>query len=175
MLFPAQSAFKCGYRCAAAGPPGIPPGKTHAVAVSHCGRQHGFIEPLRSGTEIFWIHRQTLFQELARRLSLLGQIIQMRPGGLGIHMIRCYRRNAAPVIDSSGDQLWKNARAQIWGRLDIHLRAEDQTRYGERPNQLFQIRLRCLRHFCVWLGSEILNNDFLNVTILLMQSTDREQ
>ncbi len=90
-------------------------------------------------------------------------------------MIRCYRRNAAPVVDSSGDQLWQNARAQIWGRLDIHLRAEDQTRYGERPNQLFQIRLRCLRHFCVWLGSEILNNDFLNVTILLMQSTDREQ
>ena len=88
-------------------------------------------------------------------------------------MIRGHWGNAAPVVDSSGDQLGQNAWAQVRGRLNIHLGPEDQTADGERPNQLFQIWLRCLRHFCLWFGSEILDDHFLDVTILLMKSTNR--
>ena len=66
-------------------------------------------------------------------------------------------------------------RHQIGRRLEVHRRAEDQPRHGNRPQMLGEIRLGRVRHARAGLGAEILDDDFLNVAVALMQVAQREQ
>ena len=89
-------------------------------------------------------------------------------------MIRRYRRHAAPVIDAGRDQ-FTEPRSQVRRRLDVHFRAENDARHGDGPLQFVVRGFHRQRHLRVRLGAKILDDDFLDVTVLPVQVAKRQQ
>ena len=90
-------------------------------------------------------------------------------------MIRGDRGDPAPIIDPRRDQLRIDARRQVGGRLDVHLRPQDEARGGEAPKQIIKIGLRSPGELGAGLGAEVLDDDLLNVPELPMQIADGEE
>ena len=64
---------------------------------------------------------------------------------------------------------------QIRWRLNVHFRAQQQSRRGDRPGHLERVGFGRGRHPGVGLGTEILNDDFLDMAILLVDLPDRDE
>ena len=86
-------------------------------------------------------------------------------------MIRRDRRNAAPVINAGINQRTKFFATEIGRRLDRHFSTENAARSGDGPAELIDIRFRRRRHLRTRLGTKILNDDFLDMTVTGMQVT----
>ena len=99
----------------------------------------------------------------------------MRPRGFRVHEVRRQGRDAAPVVDAGGDDLRQHAWAQVRRRLDAHLRAEQNPRHGDGPQQFVQVRLRRLAHLGAWLGAKVLDDDLLDVAVFGVDAADGEQ
>ena len=84
-------------------------------------------------------------------------------------------RHPAPVVDAGGEQLRQGLGLQVGRRLDRHLSAQDQPGRRDSPKMIAQRRLGMGRHFRAWLGAEILDDDFLDMTVTQMQIADRDQ
>ena len=89
----------------------------------------------------------------------------MRPGSLRINKVRCHWRYAAPVIDTCINNLLKYARAQIRRRLDVHVWSKNDPGESQGPEQFIQVGFRRIGHQRLWLGPEVLDNDFLDMAI----------
>ena len=114
-------------------------------------------------------------QRLPGSGGLTGQRVEMRPRRLGIDVVLRHRRDAAPVVDPRRNQLRQRAGAQIGRRLDVRVRAEEDARDCDGPEQLIQAWLRCRGHARPRLGPEILNDDLLDVPVVIMGIAEREQ
>jgi len=121
------------------------------------------------------IDRQTLDQGLAGGGGLLLQAFEVRPGGLGVDEVRSDRRDAAPVVDAGRYELGQDAGAQIRRRLDMHAGSEHEAGRGDRPQQVLECRLGRVGHPGLGLGPEVLDDDFLDVAVLVVQVPHREQ
>ena len=121
-----------------------------------------------------WIQRESLVEELACARGFARELVEVRPGRLGVYVVRCEGGNAAPVVNASVDKLRKYAGAQIRRCLNRHLWPEDQTRNSETPDEFFEIRLRCFGHLGVGLGAKILHDDLLQMPVALMGVTQCE-
>jgi len=107
--------------------------------------------------------------------GLARQMIEMRPGRLGVDMVGGYRRDAAPIVDAGRDQFTSLLATQVRRCLDRHLGAEDQPGDGDRPLELGQVRFRGIGHAGVGLGAKVLNNDLLDVAVGVVQVAQRQQ
>ena len=87
-------------------------------------------------------------------------------------MVGCHRRDATPVVDAGIDQLLVDAGRQVGGRLDVHLGTEDQAGPGDGPAQLVEVGLVSVGQLGVGLGAEVLDDHFLDVTVLPVQVGD---
>ncbi len=125
--------------------------------------------------DVSGIDRQPLDQQLAGRRRSAAASSSAGHGALGIDVIGRHRRDAAPIIDAGGDQLRERAGAQIGRRLDVHARPEDQPRHGDRPQMVVEVGLGRLRHAGAGLGAEILDDDFLDVAVAVVQIAQGEQ
>ena len=114
-------------------------------------------------------------QILAGSGGFARQLFEMRPGRFGIDEVRRHRRDAAPVVDAGVDELLQHAGIQVRRHLDAHLRAEDQARHGDGPQQIVERRFRRVGHQRVGLGAEILDDDFLDMAVALMQIPQGQQ
>ena len=90
-------------------------------------------------------------------------------------MVRRHRGHAAPIVDPGGNQMRRIAIGKIWRRLDRHSRPKDQTGDRYAPLQIRQIRLRRIGHLGLRLGSEILDDHFLDLTETIMLITQGQQ
>jgi hypothetical protein len=118
---------------------------------------------------------QALEQVLAGSGGFPGQLVQVRPRRFRIDEVRGQRRHAAPVVDAGGDDLRQHAGAEIGRRLNAHVGAEQDARHGDGPQQFVEIGLRRVRHLGFRLGAEVLNDDFLDVAVALVDVADGQQ
>ncbi|MNT09040.1 hypothetical protein D3C72_1438040 [compost metagenome] len=65
--------------------------------------------------------------------------------------------------------------AQVRRSLDAHRRAEQQPRDGDGPQEIVEIRFSMPGHPGIGFGAEILDDDFLDVAVPLVQVADRDQ
>ena len=131
--------------------------------------------PLIARVDIFRVDRQALNQVVTGTFGLRSEMIEMRPGCFGIDVIRRDRRHPTPVINACADRLCEITVIEIGWRLNAHVRAEYQARNGDSPAQFIHRRLCGRVHFSARLSAEILDDDFLQVTILRMQFTQGQQ
>ena len=131
--------------------------------------------PLIARFDIFRVDRQALNQVVTGTFGLRSEVIEMRPGCFGIDVVRRHWRHPAPVINTCADRLDEITVIEIGWRLNAHVRAEYQARNGDSPAQFIHRRLCGGVHFGAGLGAKILNDDFLQVTILRMQFTQGQQ
>ena len=90
-------------------------------------------------------------------------------------MVRCNRRNAAPIVQSAFNQVRGTSGRQVGRCLDRHFRSENQPGNSDRPLKVREVRLRRSRHFGARLGAEILDDNLLQMTVALVQVTQCEQ
>ncbi len=131
--------------------------------------------PQGGGEEVLRVDRQPLDQGAAGARGGALQGVQMRPGRLGVHVVRRHRRDAAPVVDPCPDQLRQPLRLQVGGRLDVHARAQDQAGHRDGPQVIIERRLRRARHARIRLGAEVLDDHLLDMAPALVRGADGEQ
>ncbi|MNZ71966.1 hypothetical protein D3C78_903330 [compost metagenome] len=144
--------------CKAAGVDAIQYGPCHLLA----GPARGRLGECRG-------KRQALDQVAAALLRLLRQEGNMRPGSLGIDVVGGDGGNTAPVVDAGVDQRFQLSGAQVGRGLNGHLRAEDQPSHGDSPAMVLKARFGLLGHGGVRLGSEVLDDDLLQMAIAGVQ------
>ncbi len=132
-------------------------------------------QPVFCGLEIARINGQALDQHLAGAGAVPRQRLDLRPGRLGIDVIRRDRRDAAPVVDAGLDQARARAGAQVGRGLDARRCAEQDARHGDGPQMLLEGGLGRHRHVRARLGAEILHDDLLQVAVALVQRAQGEQ
>ena len=132
------------------------------------GRADGRIEPtVREYVErIDW---QPGRQHFALFRRSVPKTHHFRPWRFGVHMVRRHRRYPAPVVYARIDKRREIGTAEVGRRLDRHGWTEHRAGGRNGPQEFVEIRFRCIRHPRTRLGTEILNDDFLNVAITVMQ------
>ena len=133
------------------------------------------IEPARSIAGERGIDRKPLGELHARGLGCSLHHPQVRPRRFGIDVVRRDRRNPAPVVDPGSDHPAQRTGTEIGRRLDVHVRLEDQTRHGDGPEMVLDLRRCDLLHARAGLGPEILDDDFLDMTVRVVQVAQRKQ
>ena len=88
-------------------------------------------------------------------------------------MIGRDRRDPAPVVDTGSDQIAEFVSTEIGWRLDGHVGAEQITRRRNRPEKVVEARFRRPRHLRARFGPEILNNDFLDMAVAVVQVANK--
>ena len=100
----------------------------------------------------------------------------MRPGALGVDVVRRHRGHAAPVVDAGVEQRDQALGvAEVGRRLQRHRRAEQQPRDGERGQVGLVVEVLGGAHRRVGLGPEVLDDDLLDGAELPRHPPDRQQ
>lgn len=132
------------------------------------------VDPRGTGLYILRLRRQALHQVVSGLCRHRGQIVQRRPGPLGIHVVWGEWRDAAPVVHSGTDQRQALAAGyQIWGCLYPHLRPQHQSGHGDRRQKIIDVGVRSRLHGGVRLSPEVLHDHFLDVAEFLVHLADR--
>ena len=117
--------------------------------------------------------RETLNQHPSSRRRGSRETLKMWPGRFRIDVIWPDGRDAAPVVDACPHgQFQLVAAAKVRRRLDRHLRSERQAGDRDRPEVFAQRWFRCIGHRRTGLGTEVLNDDFLDVAMAPMDGPD---
>mmetsp|Transcript_17132 Transcript_17132/g.47802 ORF Transcript_17132/g.47802 Transcript_17132/m.47802 type:complete len:218 (-) Transcript_17132:1035-1688(-) len=106
------------------------------------------------------------------------QLWQHGPGLLRVDPVAGDWRNAAPVVDAGVQQGPPGGAAawcQVWRRLDIHRGPKNNPGDRHSPQELFLRRLGMVCHRGAWLGTEVLDDYLLYVTILPVQLAKSKQ
>ena len=132
--------------------------------------------PIRRRQRITWPDGEPLGEGATSGAGGLRQCLQMRPGRFGIYMVGRHGRHPAPVVHPGANQRGEiDLVVQVGRRLDRHVRPKDQSRGGDRPEMIVERRFGMVGHPRAGLGPEILDDDFLNMAILVMQVADGDQ
>src|SRR5262249_59118001 len=91
-------------RAVRAGVPTIRPGKSLAVSEPTHAYGHRGICPLLRLLRVGRSQGQSLDEGSPGPLSVASELFQVRPRSFGIHVVRGYRRNAAPIVDARAHQ-----------------------------------------------------------------------
>src|SRR5439155_6032960 len=134
-------------------------------------RSERFVEEL--GTlRVLRIDREALAQREAGLRRVVPEACDLRPRLLGIDVIEGERRDAAPIVETGREQVRILARREIGRRLHVHVGPEQQARDGDGAREVGERRLRRVAHRDARLGAEVLDDDFLDVTVALVQIAD---
>ncbi len=147
---------------------------TPPLAHRQRARPQGRIDPAFV-LDIARIDREPLGQHFAVGCTFGRKGLELRPWPLGIHVVGRDGGDTAPIVDAGLDQPAIARLLQVGRRLDRQRVAEDEARDGHGPQKLVERRLGCSRHARIGLGAEILDDDFLQMAMIAMQVTQRQQ
>ena len=138
-----------------------------ALGIAHAPDAGGDVrsQPRIGGAHIGGVDGQAVHEQFAGLRTLAGKFGNGRPRRFGVHVIGRDRRDAAPVVEARVDQLLIDVRRKVWRRLDIHVGPENETRGRDGPQQIVEIRFLGIGELCVGLGPEVLDDDFLDMTM----------
>jgi hypothetical protein len=118
-------------------------------------------------------------EALAQGEPVLGgarlEVLERGPGGLGVDVVGGDRRDPAPVVDARLEQPRVVRVAEVGRRLDVHLRAHHHPRGGDRGEELVERGLAMAVHRGARLGTEVLDDDLLDVPVAPVHVADGEQ
>src|SRR5437763_3338893 len=120
------------------------------------------------------VNRQPLAQLKSPCVCAFFQLMKMRPWTFWIDKIRRQRRDPAPVVDACVEKFFIIRIGKIWRCLKVYIRYE-QSRESNGPQHFAAAWLRPTAHGNLGLRTEILNDDFLDVTVALVQVANRQQ
>ncbi len=131
---------------------------------------------------VLGIDGQAFAQDEAGRRRERGQRLDPRPRTLRVHVIRCDRGDATPVVDARPQQEsdLTLTRVTVGGQqvgrgLDPRLRAEHKPGHGDRGREVVELGVRMLAHGRVRLRAEVLDDHFLDVPVLARNPPDGVQ
>ncbi len=160
---------------AAAGRPAVVSRPAIGVAGAQNRRKHRLVEPARAVANSGRINRQTLDEAISGATRGAVEDLALGPWGFRIDMVRRQRRHAAPVVDPGVQQHRKIGVRQIRRCLDVHVLSEDRARRRNRPQQIVHAGLNAALQRRSRFGAEVLDDDFLNVTVGVMEIAQGEQ
>ena len=161
-------------RGAGAGDPGVGAGEALAVDRAQYRGAQFRIEPARRVLRVGRIDREALDEELAPGGGAPRQEVEGGPRRLRVDVVGGHRRHPAPIVDPGGDHLLERVGHQIGRRLDVHVGPEDQPGNRDRPQMVGEVGLGRRRHAGLGLGAEILDDDFLDVPVALVEVAQRQ-
>ncbi len=107
--------------------------------------------------------------------GLLGELLDLRPGALGVDVVDGQRGDAAPVVDAGPDQPLVLVVDEVGRGLDAAARAHEEAGDGHRGDQFVQFRVGHAAHRGVRLGAEVLDDQLLNAVVGAGDLPQREQ
>src|SRR5205823_7212726 len=122
--------------------------------------QPGLAAPYELG-----VHAETFPQREAGRRGAFGELLDLRPGALGVDVVDGQRGDPAPVVDARADEPLVLAVDQVGRGLEAGRRAHDVPGDGDGRHQLVQLRVRHAAHRGVRLGAEVLDDQFLYAVV----------
>ena len=123
-----------------------------------------------------WIDREALTKLFAPGGRGGREGLDRGPGLLRIDVVGGERRDAAPVVDPGVEQADLLVRvAEVGRRLQVHARPEHHARGGDGRQEGLVIRLGRRLHRGSRLGSEVLDDDLLDVAVPPVRVADREE
>src|SRR5215469_15014519 len=122
----------------------------------------------------FGVDRKALTQLLSGGFGAAFQIRQVWPRRLGINVVGGKRRDTAPVVNAGFQQALVVTLGQIGRCLNVHV-AEQKTGHRNGAEMILCVRFGRLSHRNIRLGAKVLEDDFLDVSVLLMQALNSEQ
>jgi hypothetical protein len=133
------------------------------------------VEPGLAAPHELRVDTQAFAQFETGGAGLLGQLLDLRPGTLGVDVVDGERRDTAPVVDAGADEPSVLAVHQVGRGLDVGGRAHDVPGDGDGGDQLVQFRVGHAAHRGVRLGAEVLDDQFLDAVVGAGGPAQREQ
>ena len=144
-----------------------------SASAATCPPTRGSIHA-RSGGHVLRLRGEPLHQVVTRLGGHLSELVERRPGPLGVHVVRRQRGDTTPVVHPRRDQRQAfGPRHQIRRRLHPHLGAQHQPGDRDRGQELLEIGVGHGRHRGVVLGAEVLHDHFLHMPELAVRAADR--
>ncbi len=130
----------------------------------------------KRGPDVAWVGSQAFGQAQSRGLGDGAQYVQLRPGTFGVDVVGGQRADAAPVVDTRGEQPGEVAGvAEIGRRLYRHRGPEQQPGHRDRRQVLLVAQVGLVAHRRVRLRAEVLHDDLLDAAVLPGDAPDRQQ
>src|SRR3989454_11838898 len=147
-----------------------------AVAVHERGhaRAQRLSQELRAHREL-GIDREALAEDEAHALGGAAQLRDQRPRLLGVDVVGRERRDAAPVVEPRGEEAGVDPRREVRRRLDVHVGSEQEPADGDRAEQGPERRLGGAPHRNARPRADVLDDDFLEVTVPLLEVANRRE
>ena len=115
------------------------------------------------------VRREALAQGEPQLGGAGGEVVEVRPRALGVHVIRRQRRDPAPVVGAGArEHLELDDVLQVRRHLDPHARPEHEPRDGDRRDELGELRVGRVLHRRARLRAEVLHDHFLDVPVALV-------
>ncbi len=140
--------------------PGVLAGQPERVGGAQNPGKHLGVDPL--GVDVARVDGEARRELEAAALGRGAEQLELGPRRLRVDVIDRHRRDAAPVVDPGVEQR-SEVLGQVRRRLDRDPGRQDQPRCRDRPQQLLERRLRCLRHPRAGLGPEVLDDHLLHL------------
>src|SRR5213592_4194599 len=148
--------------------------KAVAVDEGRDARASRLVQELRAFREL-GIDRETLAEDEAHALGGTAELRDQRPRLLGVDVVGRERRDAAPVVEPRGQEAGVDPRREVRRRLDVHVGSEQEPADGDRAEQVPERRLGVVPHRNARLRAEVLDDDFLEVTVPLLKVANRRE
>ena len=104
-----------------------------------------------------------------------GELVDLRPGALGVDVVGGQRRDAAPVVDARARACSAYSASTRFGGACTRIAGPSTSRVDrDRGGQLVQVGVRHAAHRGVRLGAEVLDDDLLDAAVLAGDPADRE-
>src|SRR6266511_3386143 len=132
------------------------------------------VEPALRFLRELRVDRQPRSESHAGGLGHGPEALQCRPGALGVDVVGGDRAHPAPVVDA-GLQQHPEVLGEVGRRLQVHGRVQDDPRRRDRPQVLLQRGRRHRRHRRARLGTEVLDDDLLDVAVPAVGGPDGGQ
>ncbi len=132
------------------------------------------VQPRLPRQDVLRVDREPLLEREPGLGRAGGELLDLRPGALGVHVVGGQRRDPAPVVDAGPDHQAVLVADEVRGRLDAGPGAEHEPGDRDRRGQLVQVGVGHAAHGRVRLGAEVLHDDFLHGPVLAGDLPDGE-
>ena len=139
-------------------------------------RAHPRVQPRVLAPHVPRVRGQPLPQLEPARSGERGKVLDVRPGPLRVHVVRCQRADPAPVVDAGAQQQRQLRRVGRGSAVPAARSAGRAAPGRQRASATYSISSRSssCAHRGVGLGPEVLHDALLHVPVAARRGADRQ-